>query len=282
MKVYPIYPMFQINEPITPMEYLYSIWSEYPILTNMPEVWRIIPEWIAGHRSTNYWISTYGRLYNIHTRKLARTFVNNAGYEVININNHPYLIHRLVMLVFAPIPNFKEFQVNHRDEVKTHNWIWNLEWMSNIENIRYSIESGYTKVSGEDHYNCTITEEQADRIGYLIANSNMTYEEIANDIGCSTSVVANLAFGNSWINIYNKYGLENILRNRRITTVENTHAICQYIRDNKHKIKRGKRIDFYKEIANIYGLDSNNPGDIRFIEDLYYKKRAKDICNLYY
>lgn len=48
-----------------------------------------------------------------------------------------YRIHRLVAIAFIPNPhNLPE--VNHIDECKENNCVDNLEWLSKIDNIRYS------------------------------------------------------------------------------------------------------------------------------------------------
>lgn len=49
-------------------------------------------------------------------------------------------MHRLVAEAFIPNPSGLD-TVNHKDEVKTHNYVGNLEWMSNGDNVRYGTGS---------------------------------------------------------------------------------------------------------------------------------------------
>lgn len=50
-----------------------------------------------------------------------------------------YLVHRLVGLVWVPNPYLKPI-VNHDDEDIHHNCRLNLRWMTQAENVKYSID----------------------------------------------------------------------------------------------------------------------------------------------
>ena len=108
--------------------------------------------WIKGFEG-RYQISTLGNAisvdryveypdgHKIHLkRKKLKTKINNSGYEVLSIHTKEgyfdKTIHTLVAETFIPNPlNLPE--VNHKDEVKTNNRRWNLEWCSSEYNKHY-------------------------------------------------------------------------------------------------------------------------------------------------
>ena len=81
-----------------------------------------------------YFISDRGRVIsksshrkNIKILALVQT-VN--GYYRVNLrdnngNGRYYLIHRIEMIEFYPVPNYEDLQVNHFDGNKANNCIWN-------------------------------------------------------------------------------------------------------------------------------------------------------------
>lgn len=291
---YPIYPMYTENDLYTPEEYMGELYKVNPQLENYPEVWRpitkeIVPDIIEGY----YSVSTFGRIYTHVQNRLMPVYLRktnredpNDGYLIRpltleNKGRRTFPVHRLVLMVFCPIPVYlqNQLQGNHLDEIKTHNWIWNLEWATPKDNILYSVGTGTIKSGGDCTY-ATITNEQADRIGYLIATTNLPLIEIANIIGCHEKVVQNIARGTNWRKIYDKYNLGLYRRKVENISDEKVHEIChiiqEYIKING-KAKYGERDKYISEIAKL----ANIPDRATFVRRLYDKSYRIDICNLY-
>ena len=89
-----------------------------------------------------YAITSCGRVYSYKAKKFLKPRVDKDGYLAVTLfcgdkNHKKYcLIHRLVASAYIPNPENKP-TVNHKDEIKSHNWINNLEWMTMAEQNVY-------------------------------------------------------------------------------------------------------------------------------------------------
>lgn len=101
-----------------------------------------LEEWrpVVGYEGL-YEVSSFGRVRSLIGKGKERKLVKDEkGYlNVVLCKNGIYKgkkAHRLVAEAFIPNPeNLPE--VNHRDEDKTNNAVWNLEWCSMDYNIHY-------------------------------------------------------------------------------------------------------------------------------------------------
>lgn len=86
-----------------------------------------------------YAITSCGRVWSYRSKKFLKPRLYKGYYGVVlykNGNSKVFLIHRLVAEAYIPNPDSLPF-VNHKDEVKTHNWVNNLEWCTRSYNARY-------------------------------------------------------------------------------------------------------------------------------------------------
>lgn len=280
-----IYEFVSTNNPIvmaydiTPYEELYHIWSQNPNLYGIAESWAPITSKIQpGVRDNWYYVSTYGR-FKLHTGELIPQYISNAGYLRVNLfhddlnNTRAHSSHRLVMKTFCPIENSDEYQVNHRDENKLHNWIWNLEWVTCSENRIYSIESGHIKCGAK------IAQDTAEQIGFLLANTRMTREEIAKAVGKGTTpnIVHNIATGGSRLDIYFKYDLAKKRKYKQPASDEELLAMDSYLHGilvknpDIYKYTSDMKRDICKDIIAKFGKDNTDISLVRYLERLIYK-----------
>jgi hypothetical protein len=99
---------------------------------------------IPNHEA--YSVSTDGIVYK--GGKQLNTYSDKRGYEAVYLydghNNRKYMsVHRIVMLAHSPIDNPSEMTVNHKGGNKNNNDISNLEWTTNLENMRHAYKNGF-------------------------------------------------------------------------------------------------------------------------------------------
>lgn len=108
------------------------------MINNTQEIWKIIPF------APDYKISNLGRVMSCKykNQKILTPSKKDTGYFEIGLSYKPnkrkwFLVHRLVLSVFNPIPNMDQMEVNHKDENKSNNKLDNLEWVTSAENYNY-------------------------------------------------------------------------------------------------------------------------------------------------
>jgi hypothetical protein len=144
--------------------------------------------------------STKGRLLKNEKRKL-KSFPNKRClYLQIILQNKKaglkpklYYIHRLVAYTFIPNPdNLK--QVNHKNFNRQDNKIENLEWVSNIQNIKHYVNSDkfkHRKRSNVDKFKYKIIQKDEEllKAGILLYNNFYNITRTAELWDCSENTV---------------------------------------------------------------------------------------------
>lgn len=87
-----------------------------------------------------YSVTSCGKVYSHRRKKFLKPIPDKFGYEKVNLYKdgkmRTFLVHRLVAMAFIDNPeNLPE--VNHKSEVKTQNWVDNLEWATHAYNVSY-------------------------------------------------------------------------------------------------------------------------------------------------
>jgi hypothetical protein len=86
-----------------------------------------------------YLVSPYGGVYDMFLRKWKKYHVTTRGYPAVSIHGIPVRIHRIVAEAYLVKPEGKD-QVDHLDMDKFNNAFYNLEWVTNEENMRRRYE----------------------------------------------------------------------------------------------------------------------------------------------
>lgn len=111
-----------------------------------------------------YLIGSYGQIYSKLFKCIIRTKIINSGYVVAELRTRDNskvtnLVHRIMMMEFCPVEGMEFLTVNHKDCIKTNNFLYNLEWATYSENNIYMYEHGNGKV-GSENILCTKYNEE--------------------------------------------------------------------------------------------------------------------------
>lgn len=169
------------------------------------EIWKDI----EGYEG-KYQISTFGRVKSMERKsrnrcgsyvrkeKILKPINHRQGYLKVNINrNKRDFIHRLVAKTFIPNPLNKE-QVNHIDDNKSNNFINNLEWVTNGENVKKAYETGrIKKLCGELNPSATLTLDKVKIIRSKF-KSGLKMKNIANEFNVSYSAINRIINNETW------------------------------------------------------------------------------------
>ena len=88
-------------------------------------------------RDTDYMVSTYGNVRHTNSPQNNKHY-NSDGYSYTYFNSKPHAIHRLVAEVWIPNPD-KLRVVNHKNEIRSDNYVDNLEWLSHGDNLAHTM-----------------------------------------------------------------------------------------------------------------------------------------------
>ena len=118
-----------------------------------------------------YQVSTWGNVKSIKKNIILKPTKNTKGYFFVDLHKNGkrklFLIHRLVAEAFILNPlNLPE--VNHKDEVKTNNRRWNLEWCSSEYNKHYGTAIERMKKTLTNRKDCSKPVYKYDLQGNLI------------------------------------------------------------------------------------------------------------------
>lgn len=217
------------------------------------EIWRDIKGF-----ENKYQISNYGRVKSLVRNKrlnnqIRKTTISNEGYEKIVLTNKKYTktfyIHRLVAETFIPNPK-KLKEVNHKDEIKTNNYVENLEWCTRKYNINYGKRNNKSSNTlKENNYNSKQIF-QYDLNGKLIKKWK-SVTEAANFLKINKSILSNIC--NKNMSFYNGFYWSFIQEDKKIiiakiNILNNKNNILKILNQKYKNINNKKHLnrDFLK------------------------------------
>jgi len=166
----------------------------------MIEEWRDVVEYEGI-----YEVSNLGRVRRVKSgcgTRIGRIAKGSAsrGYMQVNLSKNMiqrrHSIHRLVATAFlGQCPDGKE--VNHKDGIKKHNAVLNLEYVTRSENIVHAFRNGLNVAAhGERQWKSKLTEDNVREVRRLLRKESQ--RSIARLFNVDQSTICSIATGGSW------------------------------------------------------------------------------------
>lgn len=213
------------------------------VISQPDEIWKPMPDFEGI-----YEISNQGRVKSLNygdqkVTQLIKQGLSKKGYLRIRISKgdkkYTKNVHRLVARAFIENPENKE-QINHKDGIKTNNFVGNLEWATNTENRTHAEENNlmpHVPQGGENA--CSVGVNQ-----YGLNLVHIKTWDCIQDAQRQIKVVSQ--------------NIIKVCRRKRMTAggfiwryigdelkVQKCNS-CGEINDNPHLIKKGKNIWYVK------------------------------------
>lgn len=160
----------------------------------------MIEEWrtIKGYEGL-YEISDQGRVKSLRRNIILKLETTRQGYKrcCLSVDGILYheTIHTLVLEAFIEFRP-KSFVCDHLDANKVNNFVENLEWVTQKENIS---RGGHSEaVRGTASHTCKLTEEKVRRIRRKYAKGDVKQRELSQEFGVARVSISDIVCRRSW------------------------------------------------------------------------------------
>lgn len=217
-----------------------------------------------------YLISSFGRIFKIKSNYDINSVsapIDKNGYNLIVLRYQNQIIgariHRLVAISFIKNNNKLRNEVNHIDGIKTHNYIWNLEWCTSSENKFHARNHGLTNFArGEKSGKSIYNNRQIHDVCSLLESTELSHKDISNKTGVSAHIVNDIYKNRYWNHISSEYDFSK--RYEKDAQYKNAiRNVCKMLEKNKS----------IKDIEQLYDIN------VKVISSILHKKIYKYISN---
>ena len=166
---------------------------------------------IINGKPTRYLVNTDGQIFSEYTASYLKPFKNPNGYYLVDLHDdkksYTRQVHRLVAEAFIPNPLMLE-TVNHKDGDKSNNAVSNLEWMTQLDNVRHAWKTGLAKPRyGTDNPANVYSEDQIHLVCQLLEISFLSNKQIAEIAGVNVTTIRDIKFRGKWSKISCQYNI---------------------------------------------------------------------------
>jgi hypothetical protein len=155
-------------------------------------------KWIPGYEGF-YKVSNLGQIFSFHhseSGKQLKPFPNNRGYLIVCLKKYHTkkyrTVHRIVAESFIQCPGTL-LEINHKDGIKTHNNIENLEWVTRHEQMLHAFRNGLaTQGFGKWKRRLTFAQVESIRTRYLPGDKQNGGRALAREYGVDHRTVQHI------------------------------------------------------------------------------------------
>lgn len=215
-----------------------------------------------------FWVSNWGRVYSAYTGFLVPPQVNAMGYEFYTLRRKQEYIDAgkyptytiagqiLVCSCFNGMKPAEDSQVNHKDFRRRNNYYQNLEWVTPLENVRYSYDRGHYW-NGNSYVNAKYTDVQARAVCEMLQQGIDDYHAISRQIfGCELTqsikdFIRSIHIRRHWTHISKDYNFNADSKKRNFVDPIIFHGICRYMVEHPDTAYTAP----YREVMAYLGID---------------------------
>ena len=158
----------------------------------------LIWEEIKGY--PRYLVSNSGIVVDLHNNVEMTQSSNARGYLVVTLVNtegrKTHQVHRVVLAAFVFNPENKP-QVNHKDAIKSNNWVDNLEWATQQENMAHAKKLRLHR-RGDNHPGRKLNSEQVAKIRELHKTGLYKQQNLAEKFSVHHSTISLILLKKRW------------------------------------------------------------------------------------
>jgi len=138
-----------------------------------------------------YSVNECGDILSKKRNKILAPILSPKGYRCVHLSKKGKVsflrIARLVSVAFIENPlNYP--QVNHKDGIKENDFVTNLEWCTQSQNIQHGIKNGLYSV-GENHFSAKLSNTQVAAIRNRSKNGE-SYRSLSNEYGVAFETIS--------------------------------------------------------------------------------------------
>jgi hypothetical protein len=177
----------------------------------MQEIWKDIEGYEGLYQISNYGrVKTLSRITNFGNRikiipEIIKKLSNDKdGYLITTLSKQSrkknIKIHRIVADTFIDNPLNKP-TVNHKNGIKTDNYVSNLEWATYLENNLHGYNHNLISHKGINNSSSKLNESEVMEIRELYRNKKLKHRELSAMFNVSTANITNILNRKIWKHI---------------------------------------------------------------------------------